>query len=1770
MQRLTETFRATYWYYEEQDGDSIIHIEGRNAENVPIYVHVHGFEPYTYVELPLRKGKLGWDKYKADKLYKYLQSSMGEDAPTSMSLRKKKLLHYSKKIYCMYLTFRSDGAIRKLSRKFNSYRGFEVYGLGKFASGEFICHELNVDAVIKFTARKNILLSGWIKVKQMKTRDEEYNTNFATKGKGFHVKEKDVFPAEPPTNKIIDTRYISFDIECYSVNHNSKLPNPLVPENEIFQVAMISGKLNDKNYKRILLSLGKPRKDKMGNCDELLLFKTEKKLLLKFKEIVQEEDPDIFIGYNTMKFDWGYMIDRAEYLGIYKIFSKMSRISGRQADLKNMSWSSSAYGEQNFSYLECHGRSNVDVLIEVEKNFKLPKYTLDNVAEIFLNKHKDDVSARGLFMLYQLTKEILPLVYNRKFSMKTFIECKGRIDQIFLKDKCHGIVKNYRKRLMTSKMENFQELCQEAMEITGMYCIQDTILPIELAEKLNLWITMEQMSNVTHIPISYIQTRGQQIKVLAQVYRECKDRYVIPMFKKNKTKEKYQGATVIEAVPGYYELIPTLDFASLYPTIMMAYNICYTTIVEDDDPILDEECNVLEWSDHVACIVNNSKVSMNNMSKKIQNIEEGEKVYGIMNGYTTIKPYKVNDKFNQGIKDCIRLTLLDGTILECTPDHKILVNGNVWKQAIDVNLNKDTLSLSYNPPIYKVKDEFYFAEEMFTGEKLIKLLQIFGILLSDGCIEKHKCTLYTVHEIDTKNMHRDMKLLFDEDVNIREQNYGWSMILPGKYGVAFRKLEGVIIGKSGAHKRCIPKFIKTLSKGAKCAFLSGLFGGDGHTLTESKAAGNLGTIKLSWTSENEKDLIKVFKDLSQLLKDVGFDPIIYRCGKETILGIPATETLKFHKKINFAYCVHKSIRLEVGCMYLRHRDKVWNTQKKFVDKVKKLRKKMGTKDAWEKVTSKFKNLPIYNTYYHFPSYSQIKDLLRPRKKWEKPMFSRKHFPSPKEFLESINAYDIFKGYGVKRGENIAVFNVPIIHIEDIGKHQVWDIEVKKSHTFLVNGIVVHNCSHDPQKRKRKKEDVMCKDNRLRFRRPVYNFNEDGTYTIDHEGLMPQLERKLLSTRKSVKKEMNKVGSLVKMNSGHASEKDISDYRKKGWEIIEKDTYDEDKSKILQIEYNVKDATQKALKISANSAYGAMGVTNGKLPLVKGAAAVTAMGRRLINMAIDKILETYPFSKLVYGDTDSCMMYFSGKNINEVFALAEEASLIATNSIKCNIIGIDENYKIEGKYIREWTTKSEGFNNLSYEDKSRIAQYQDCPIDLEFEQLYGKFLLLTKKRYIAEVVNEDGDIISRTKKGVVLTRRDNCKYLRDTYSKIINAIFMKKGESDIMEILYDRIKMLLAGSIPDTDLLIYMGVKSVINYAINEEVEENGVTVKVFLDANNDAIEDPIGPLDPRLQYRNIPQVLLSLKMLRRGDEVPANTRLEFLYLENKEAEHQGEKAEDFTYYKENKAIEKFKPDHLHYIEKQLARPITELLNVMYPKGIVPYVSPEDKFKKFIKDMNDLHRVRVMRVTKHDKKSFVDTKFSYKTVRLNHHGEIDRINYIFDEIKYGKGKLSMNKKEYNDLFNFCHEQKSIYIIDRIHKKYNLRRKRWKKPQLTNKKLRIGLEVVMMTNKYEDKGVKKGDICTVSEMTMVEDLVYQKMDEVDRKKAKNKELYTSYIYTVSFEKLNMSIENVNRKHITAFVKKDGTVMDDIYLYIKTYKSVVEEINNLWNEKTDIVFE
>lgn len=60
---------------------------------------------------------------------------------------------------------------------------------------------------------------------------------------------------------------------------------------------------------------------------QVLSFDDEAKLLLAWRDFIEQVDPDVVIGYNVANFDWPYLMDRAKHLKATK-FSHLGRLKG--------------------------------------------------------------------------------------------------------------------------------------------------------------------------------------------------------------------------------------------------------------------------------------------------------------------------------------------------------------------------------------------------------------------------------------------------------------------------------------------------------------------------------------------------------------------------------------------------------------------------------------------------------------------------------------------------------------------------------------------------------------------------------------------------------------------------------------------------------------------------------------------------------------------------------------------------------------------------------------------------------------------------------------------------------------------------------------------------------------------------------------------------------------------------------------------------------------------------------------------------------------------------------------------------------------------------------------------------------------------------------------------------------------------------------------------------------------------------------------------------
>ena len=565
MKMKQEEFFAYDWVTidpENADDGLVIDIYGfvkKNGETKNVCVHITDFTPYCYIELPYN---INWDKVKAQLFEDKLRKLLGSNSTLQKcELKMKKKLYYAnftkdkKPIHFPFLlcTFKTFKEVKFL--KYTLKNSIYVSTLGKVVVK---IHEDNATPNLQLMCCKDLPSTGWMKgmvdiipEEEMTTScDFEYICNFRT--------------LEKVDNNILANPLImGFDIEVYSSNPG-KMPNPQKPEDKIFQISCVFNREGSSDYEKYLLSLGEPSPKYVGKDVNIWGYENEAELLIGFTNIIRKLNPNLITGYNILGFDVPYMIDRAKLLLCISEFDRLGFPIYKHAKEKTIKWSSSAYKTQEFQFLNAEGRIFVDLLPIIRRDYKLNNYKLKTVSEHFLEDDtKDPLTVSGIFKCYEVGTKARP---DGTYSQKAI----------------------------------------KAISLCGKYCVKDTELCNKLMGKLDIWTGLAEMAKVCNVNIFSLYTQGQQVKVFSQVYYYCmynniiveKDGYI------TKENERYVGAHVFDPIPGVYDRIVPFDFASLYPTTMIAYNIDYSTLVDDtvDNHIKDEDCHVMSFSDHINCI----------------------------------------------------------------------------------------------------------------------------------------------------------------------------------------------------------------------------------------------------------------------------------------------------------------------------------------------------------------------------------------------------------------------------------------------------------------------------------------------------------------------------------------------------------------------------------------------------------------------------------------------------------------------------------------------------------------------------------------------------------------------------------------------------------------------------------------------------------------------------------------------------------------------------------------------------------------------------------------------------------------------------------------------------------------------------------------------------------------------------------------------------------------------------------------------------------------
>lgn len=253
-------------------------------------------------------------------------------------------------------------------------------------------------------------------------------------------------------------------------------------------------------------------------------FDNEGDMLEEFAHFLRSYEPDIISGWNVNNFDNVYLFERmakvCAAVGQHHVWGRRGTV---RTQLEKKFTKSNQSGGREWWKCTVPGVVFFDMMLIFIQNHNLSSYKLDRVSQEFLQTRKVDIQY----------KDIGPMTKTK-----------------------------------------------EGREKLAVYCVKDSWLPVVLCTKLSKLTNAFSLANVTGAPLNAILYQGQQIRVmnlLVRFLKEQKTRYFLPNGMRQ--GESFKGAFVLDPVPGFYnDPVICLDFASLYPSIMCANNMCYSTV----------------------------------------------------------------------------------------------------------------------------------------------------------------------------------------------------------------------------------------------------------------------------------------------------------------------------------------------------------------------------------------------------------------------------------------------------------------------------------------------------------------------------------------------------------------------------------------------------------------------------------------------------------------------------------------------------------------------------------------------------------------------------------------------------------------------------------------------------------------------------------------------------------------------------------------------------------------------------------------------------------------------------------------------------------------------------------------------------------------------------------------------------------------------------------------------------------------------------------------
>jgi DNA polymerase elongation subunit (family B) len=246
----------------------------------------------------------------------------------------------------------------------------------------------------------------------------------------------------------------------------------------------------------------------------------------------------------------------------------------------------------------------------------------------------------------------------------------------------------------------------------------------------------------------------------------------------------------------------------------------------------------------------------------------------------------------------------------------------------------------------------------------------------------------------------------------------------------------------------------------------------------------------------------------------------------------------------------------------------------------------------------------------------------------------------------------------------------------------------------------------------------------------------------------------------------------------------------------------------------------------------------------------------------------------------------------------------------NLENPDTKEKIRGKPALEATIE------IAQDAANLCTKYLKPPMALAYEKTLMPFMLLSKKRYVGMLYEEDPNKGKLKFMGLVLKRRDNCDLVKDVYGGILDYL-MKENLNGAIDFLNRSLQDLIDSKVPMEKLSITKALRG--DYKNPQQIAHR-------------VLADRIGKRDP-------------------GNKPKSGDRIKYIYIVNaNKTALQGDKIETPEFIIQNNIL----IDYTHYITNQLMKPLQQLFGL----ALVQIWENNDKqmmIRAYNKDMIQLER-----------------------------------------------------------------------------------------------------------------------------------------------------------------------------------------------------------------------